>query len=358
MSDQTVSAEAVHHGASRLPAVDVDSYNVRLRDADGFIGDRASKIAFRKLVEHWRKPLRRAGDDPFGDAKIEEISSKKLDALFKKGDDKAAGALLGAIEDFSKNLAAVIRRFLMLKDWKDTECLLIGGGLSASRIGEVILGRTHGLLKADQVRLDLELIRFDPNEAGLLGAAHLVPAWMFKGHDAILGVDIGGTNIRAGVIQLNLKKKDDLSAAGIWKSERWRHADEKNLQREKLLKGLALMLKKLVDKAEGAKIDIAPFIGVGCPGKIDEDGSIEDGAQNLPGNWESDRFNLPRALRQLTAQFVPKDTIVMLHNDAVVQGLSEVPFMRGVRRWGILTIGTGLGNARFTNRQRHKERKD
>jgi hypothetical protein len=26
-----------------------------------------------------------------------------------------------------------------------------------------------------------------------------------------------------------------------------------------------------------------------------------------------------------------------------------VPFMQDVKRWGVLTIGTGLGNARFTN---------
>ena len=40
----------------------------------------------------------------------------------------------------------------------------------------------------------------------------------------------------------------------------------------------------------------------------------------------------------------------VLHNDAVVQGLSEAPFMRDVTRWGVLTIGTGLGNACFTDR--------
>jgi hypothetical protein len=40
-----------------------------------------------------------------------------------------------------------------------------------------------------------------------------------------------------------------------------------------------------------------------------------------------------------------------MHNDAVVQGLSEVPFMQDVKHWAVLTIGTGLGNARFTNRQ-------
>jgi cystine transport system substrate-binding protein len=29
-----------------------------------------------------------------------------------------------------------------------------------------------------------------------------------------------------------------------------------------------------------------------------------------------------------------------MHNDAVVQGLSELPFMRDVKHWGVLTIGT------------------
>ena len=42
-------------------------------------------------------------------------------------------------------------------------------------------------------------------------------------------------------------------------------------------------------------------------------------------------------------------TLILMHNDAVVQGLSELPFMRDVSHWGVLTIGTGLGNASFTN---------
>ena len=48
------------------------------------------------------------------------------------------------------------------------------------------------------------------------------------------------------------------------------------------------------------------------------------------------------------------ETAILIHNDAVVQGLSEVPFMTDVQHWGVLTIGTGLGNARFTNRQVEK----
>jgi hypothetical protein len=40
--------------------------------------------------------------------------------------------------------------------------------------------------------------------------------------------------------------------------------------------------------------------------------------------------------------------LIIIHNDAVLQGLSEVPQMLDVKRWAILTIGTGLGNARLT----------
>jgi hypothetical protein len=39
-----------------------------------------------------------------------------------------------------------------------------------------------------------------------------------------------------------------------------------------------------------------------------------------------------------------------------VQGLSQLPFMHDRERWGVLTIGTGLGNARFTTRQKPSER--
>jgi hypothetical protein len=46
-----------------------------------------------------------------------------------------------------------------------------------------------------------------------------------------------------------------------------------------------------------------------------------------------------------------------MHNDGVAQGLSEVPFMQDVDRWGVLTIGTGLGNARFSNRRKDKDEK-
>jgi predicted NBD/HSP70 family sugar kinase len=351
MPDQKTLAAVAAHGAARLPSVTVDSYNVELKDDEGFIGDRASKGAFRDIIENWRKPLRKAGDDPFGDEPSEALSKKMLDDLLSKGDAEAAGILQGAIEDFSQQLALVIRRFLKLKAWTKTERIVVGGGFRASRVGELIIGRTAVILKADKVPIDIVPIRNDPHEAGLIGAAHLAPAWMFKAHDAILGVDIGGTNIRAGVIDLNIKKKTDLSKASVWSYELWRHADEDDVKREDAIESLTGMLKRLIAKAKKDDIKLAPFIGIGCPGKIEEDGSIDRGAQNLPGNWQSSRFNLPHAIHEAIPKIGDDDTAIVLHNDAVVQGLSETPFMQDVDEWAVLTIGTGLGNAKFTNRK-------
>ena len=110
------------------------------------------------------------------------------------------------------------------------------------------------------------------------------------------------------------------------------------------------MLEELIARADKEGLKLAPFIGVGCPGIIEADGTIDRGAQNLPGNWESSRFNLPHALHEGIPSIGEHETLVLLHNDAVVQGLSQAPFMTDVTHWGALTIGTGLGNACFTNR--------
>jgi len=115
---------------------------------------------------------------------------------------------------------------------------------------------------------------------------------------------------------------------------------------------LAAMIKKLIEWAEKNKLRLAPVIGIGCPGVIEEDGSIARGAQNLPGNWESSRFNLVTALQDRIPAIGKHETFIVMHNDAVVQGLSELPRMQDRLHWAVLTIGTGLGNARYTNRRR------
>jgi predicted NBD/HSP70 family sugar kinase len=153
-----------------------------------------------------------------------------------------------------------------------------------------------------------------------------------------------------GLVELHLNRAKDLSKAKVAGLNLWCHRDESDLKRDETVENLTKMLGDLVDEAKKGGIRLAPVIGLGCPGIIREDGSIASGAHNLPGNWESSKFNLPRALRERIPTILDHDTVVVIHNDAVVQGLSEIPHMQDVKRWGILTIGTGLGNALFSNR--------
>src|SRR5438477_28055 len=141
MAEDVITTTGIaHHGAGRLPSVDVDSFNIELKDDEGFLGDRASKGAFREI---------------------------------------------------------------------------------------------------------------------------------FDRHDSILAVDIGGTNIRCGLVETRWKKANDLSKAEVWKSELWRHADDEPT-REGAVKRLVKMLKLLIGAAEEEGYKLAPFIGIACPGVINE----------------------------------------------------------------------------------------
>ncbi len=356
MAEDTLTISGIgRHGATRLPSVDVDSLNIELRDEDGFLGDRASKGAFRKILDGLRKPLKKNGEDPLGSKSSDAIAKTTLDEALMGSDIGAAALVHGAIEEFAGELAHVTQRFLKTKAWGDTERIVVGGGFRESRVGELAIARTDIILKAEGLTVDLVPIRFHPDEAGLIGCLHLAPSWIFEAHDGILAVDIGGTNIRCGVVETRYKKAPDLSKASVWKSELWRHADDEPT-REGAVKRLVKMLKDMIAAADAEDLKLAPFIGTACPGVINDDGSIAKGAQNLPGNWESSKFNLPASLTEAIPQIGDHDTAVLMHNDAVVQGLSEMPFMQDVDHWGVLTIGTGLGNARFTNRRKDKEK--
>ena len=249
----------------------------------------------------------------------------------------------------SSDLATVVRRFLRLKDWQGTERIVVGGGLSASHIGELAMGRAAVLLVAEGTNVELRTITNHPDKAGLIGAVQLAPSWVLAGHDAILAADIGGTNLRVGVVELNMKK-GDLSKAAVWKHLHWRHRDDQPT-REQALERMAAMMAELIELAAKEKIKLAPFVGIGCPGLIDEHGIIVNGGQNLPGNWEGEDFNLSHEISRRLPRLDGHEPVAIMHNDAVIQGLSEVPNMTDVRHWGVLTIGTGLGNARFTNRK-------
>jgi hypothetical protein len=349
--DTQIREAGIAHAAQRLPSVVVDDYNIELKDGEGFIGDRVSKSAFREMLEACRERLRAVGDDPLGDKASCDFSKRRIDQMLLGDDPLAAGVVFSAVEDFAQELARVARLFLGQDGWEGTQAIVVGGGFSDSRAGRLAVARAGFLLRAGGLDITLEPIRHHPDEGGLIGAVHLAPSWMFSGYDSLLAVDIGGSNMRAGVVVTNLKKAADLSRSEVWRSEIWRHCDEDPMpSRDEAVERLVGMLNDLIHRADRANLTLAPFIGIGCPGMIEADGTIDRGGQNLPGNWEGSDFNLADRVTDAIPRIGDHPTMVVMHNDAVVQGLSEVPHRTDVTRWGVLTIGTGLGNARFTNR--------
>lgn len=360
MTWQVDDTSCTPHGARDLPFVRVDAYNAELTDpsGEGFLGDRASNRAFMEILEDWRERAGRGngGEDPLEGTLAAarptcEIDRSELDELLLNAadDPEAAGLVHSAIEDFAQETVGVVRRFLRLQAWRGTERIAVGGGFLAAHVGLMAIGRVGILLKAGGDLVRLVPVSRHPDDAALCGAAHLAPPEALRGSDAMLAVDIGGTNMRAGLVAFGMDEAPDLSRARVTATERWRHAGEES-SRDEAIDRLVGMLCALAGRARDEKLRLAPFVGVGCPGVILPDGTIERGGQNLPGGgWEGDGFNLPRRLADLLPDMPGGRPVVVMHNDAVMQGLSEAPAMRDVGRWGVLTIGTGLGNARFTN---------
>ena len=326
--------------------VRVSGYGAKLPDPDkqgSFLGDRVSGRAFVKMfVKHCRKC------DIKADRKMSEGD---IDRLLEDGDAKEERAVRDVAVEFGEHLAEVIKLFLKWSYWRKTESIAIGGGMAARHVGGIAVHAAHARLMKSHPELQLHRIHHHPDEAGLVGSVHLIPASRLSGKDGLLAIDIGGSKVRAGIVEFGVRKSGLLPDARVWRSEVWRHAKARASQR-KVIKMMAGMLNDLVEEAKKAKFRLSPLVRVGVPGEIDKDGYILSGAQNLPGDWEDERFNLPMELAAKLPKIDDEPASVSIHNDAVIQGLAELPFMRDVKRWGILTIGSGLGNAHFVNRGR------
>jgi len=336
------------HGALQLPAVTVTSYNVELRARGRFVGDMASSTAFTERIDAWRATAREAGNDPFGRIKTDDLSRKELERILHRGDADAAGIVQSALDDFARAFVEVIRQFRRHK-WRHVEKIVVGGGFRQSRLGELAIGRAQSLLHDEDIAVDLCPVTDHPDEAGLIGAAHVLPRWMLRGFNGLLAVDIGGSNIRCGAITFRPTGKQHVRSTAVHHSSQWRHREEQASRRD-IVDELIDMLKQSSSAARKKGIKLAPVVVVGCPGCIGIDGGIRRGAQNLPGGWDGARFHLPTLIAERLGSLSGHRPAVVMHNDAVIQGLSALPAMRDVAHWGILTIGTGLGNAAFARR--------
>lgn len=348
---KTLKLGDLHHGMSLLQGVRIDCYNSMLRDGDGFVGDRANKKAFQERIKEWRLIFGRASEDPLAGLPTDgAIPKSELDVLLLAGEFKERAVIHSAIDDFAAAFVSVVQSFLELKEWSGTERIVVGGGFTDSVIGKLAVGRAQAILYSRGPAPDLRIISNQPDEAGLVGSAYMPPSEMLKDYNALLAIDIGGTNVRCGIVKFKLDSDHNVAKAKARSVDVWRHGDEK-ASRNDIVARIALSLIELEKHAGKSNLRLAPFVCAGCPGIIGNDGAIRYGTQNLPGNWDDDEFHLGHALEAGIPQIAGHKTEVIIHNDAVIQGLSERPAMRDCRSWAVLTIGTGLGNAHFTNLQ-------
>jgi glucokinase len=154
--------------------------------------------------------------------------------------------------------------------------------------------------------------------------------------DYYIGVDLGGTNLRAAII--------DIQSGKILSQKKC-----PTLAREGQEAVIARMLK-LIDELPGegglAKPDIKG-VGIGAPGTINIDQGQIVFLTNLPGQWRE----VP--LRQIMQE--RSGYPVALINDVRAMTLSEWIFGagRGVENLACFAIGTGIGGGVVVNGQFH-----
>jgi glucokinase len=139
-----------------------------------------------------------------------------------------------------------------------------------------------------------------------------------------LGVDLGGTNIKSGVV-------DDLGRAISSVSVRTEAERGPEHGLDKLEEAARLAVK-----ASGLRWDEIAAVGLGSPGTLDlETGMLID-PPNLPG-WT----NVP--LRQLLGDRLGKPTTLQNDGTAAAFGEFWAGAGRGVRSLVLFTLGTGIG---------------
>ena len=144
-----------------------------------------------------------------------------------------------------------------------------------------------------------------------------------------IGVDLGGTNIAAGIVN----EKHTITARASVPTKAGRDFDEIIADMGALILGLL--------KEQHVRLDEVKYIGIGAPGMLDnETGTVTD---NSNIHW----VNYP--IRQKLQQYIKKP--VYLGNDANVAAWAEYQngCGRGSKNFLMLTLGTGVGGGIVIN---------
>ncbi len=152
---------------------------------------------------------------------------------------------------------------------------------------------------------------------------------MAKSEKYAVGVDLGGTNIKIGIVSEKGKLVKNISV----KTEA--NGGPKQVIAN-LIKGVELILEKNKLKLQG--------IGIGCPGVVSIKKGIVENAPNLPG-WKNVKLG-----PILKNKFGYK---VHLENDANAAAIGELIFGAGkkIDSFVMVTLGTGVGGGIVFNKK-------
>ena len=139
-----------------------------------------------------------------------------------------------------------------------------------------------------------------------------------------LGIDLGGTNIAAGITDethkmiVKTSRKTQVPCSG-----------------DEICEQLAAATKETLQKA-GLTLDDIPYIGIGSPGTVNRDTGVIEFSNNLGFN------NLP--LRKLMEDKLGKKTILENDANAAAYGEYQAGALRGAKIGVAITLGTGIGS--------------
>lgn len=154
-----------------------------------------------------------------------------------------------------------------------------------------------------------------------------------KPHELVIGIDVGGTGIKGGVVDLR---------NGSLVGERYRIDTPKPATPEAVIPVIAQIVEHLQSREVAPESDSA--IGLGFPAIIKNGHTWS--AANIDSSWVGADLTGP------VAEALGRDVYAV--NDADAAGLAEAVYGEGRGRDGVLlmiTLGTGIGSAIINNGQ-------
>jgi len=145
-----------------------------------------------------------------------------------------------------------------------------------------------------------------------------------KPKNFIIGIDLGGTNLKAGLVDLNYKIR-----------HRYNLATRRYIQKEDLISAIIYCVNKIIQDND-LRTDEIGAIGIGLPGPVDAKNGIVHFLPNIPG-WSE--VKLKKILQNKIK--LP----VFLDNDVKLIALAEQKLgsAAGFKNSLCITLGTGVG---------------